>query len=332
MKRLALLLLFACMTATCAAAGNYSRREDVRHFVSEMAGRHGFSRRELTALFRQARFQPAIIRAMTVPAESTLRSWQDYRALFVNSQRIDEGVSFSARHAATLERAAHEFGLPADIVVAIIGIETVYGRNMGKYRVIDALATLAFDFPRRAGYFRGELESFLLFARDAGIDLLATRGSYAGAIGIPQFMPGSYRRFALDYDHDGQRDLSGSAADAIGSVANFLKEHGWETGAPAALPARVAGDAYRKLLDAGIKPQVRQAELGLFGVSGAESLPPDTLCALIELETPGQDSEYWIGLNNFYVITRYNRSSFYASAVLELARAIAQAAATVSPR
>ena len=198
--------------------------------------------------------------------------------------------------------------------------------------MIDALATLAFDFPRRAGYFRGELESFLLFARDAGIDLLATRGSYAGAIGIPQFMPGSYRRFALDYDHDGQRDLSGSAADAIGSVANFLKEHGWETGAPAALPARVAGDAYRKLLDAGIKPQVRQAELGLFGVSGAESLPPDTLCALIELETPGQDSEYWIGLNNFYVITRYNRSSFYASAVLELARAIAQAAATVSPR
>jgi len=226
--------------------------------------------------------------------------------------------------------------VPPEIIVAILGVETVYGRNMGGYRVFDALTTLAFDYPRRAEFFRGELENYLLYVRDAGVDALAIRGSYAGAIGIPQFMPGSYRRYALDYDGDGQRDLSASAADAIGSVANFLKEHGWDAGAPIAVPARIVGDTYRQLLDAGIKPVYRAVDLALFGVSGAESLSPETPCALIELETPGQPSEYRIALQNFYVLTRYNRSSFYASAVIELARAIAdaqaQSAAEAPPR
>ncbi|MBI2315849.1 MAG: lytic murein transglycosylase B [Betaproteobacteria bacterium] len=330
MKAVLVFVLVLGLPAASWARGTYSQRDEVRQFVAEMVERHGFKRRELNALFGRVRYQPAIIRAMTLPPEAPLRAWQNYRAMLVNPQRIEGGVRFSARHAEALARAAGEFGIPAEILVAILGIETVYGRNMGAYRVIDALATLAFDYPRRAEYFRGELENYLLHARDAGIDALAVRGSYAGAIGIPQFMPGSYRRFALDYDGDGQRDLSGSPTDAIGSVANFLKAHGWEAGAAIAVPARVAGEAYRLLLDAGIKPLYRLAELGFFAVSGAEALPGDSLCALIELETPGQASEYWIGLHNFYVLTRYNRSSFYAMAVLELAREIAQAQADQS--
>lgn len=327
----ALLLLMLVMPASLGAAGaataNYPQREDVRQFVNEMVEKHGFKRRVLNGLFSRARFQTTIIRAMTMPPESTPRAWQTYRGLFVDPLHVEGGVRFSARHAETLARAGREFGIPPEIVVAIIGIETVYGRNMGGYRVFDALTTLAFDYPRRAEYFRGELENYLLYVRDAGIDALAIRGSYAGAIGIPQFMPGSYRRYALDYDGDGRRDLSASAVDAIGSIANFLKEHGWDAAAPIAVPAHVVGDAHRQLLAAGIKPLYRRADLALFGVTGAESLPPETLCALIELETAGQDSEYWIALHNFYVLTRYNRSSFYASAVHELARAIAEAQA-----
>ncbi|MFH1604095.1 MAG: lytic murein transglycosylase, partial [Pseudomonadota bacterium] len=207
-------------------------------------------------------------------------------------------------------------------IVAIIGVETVYGRNMGNYRVIDALTTLAFDYPPRAEFFRGELENFLLYARDAGIDVLGLKGSYAGAIGIPQFMPGSYRRYAVDLDGDGRQDLSGSFADAIGSVANFLEAHGWESGQPVAFAARVEGRDYRKLVDAGIKPTFRCGDLANFGVKTDHQANADAPCALIELATPGERSEYLVGLGNFYVLTRYNRSSLYAGAVLELARAV----------
>ncbi len=317
------MLLFAAPDAG-AAKGNYAQRDDVRQFISEMAERHGFTRRALNRLFSRAQYQGAIVRAMTTPAEAPVKSWQAYRALFVNRERIEAGLRFRERHAGALARAEREFGVHADIVVAILGVETLYGRNMGTYRVMDALTTLAFDFPRRGEYFRSELEEFLLNAREAGVNALDVRGSYAGAIGIPQFMPGSFRRFALDYDGDGQRDLNQSAVDAIGSVANFLKAHGWEAGLPVAAPAQVSGESYRKLADAGIKPQYRVADLQAFGVGTAELLPQEAACALIELETPGQPPEYWVGLQNFYALTRYNRSSFYAVAVIELARALAQ--------
>lgn len=317
-----------------ANAGNYGKREEVRQFIAEMVERHGFVGRELRKLFGRARYQPAIIRAMTPPPGAPVKSWQAYRALFVSRDRIEAGARFRARYDAALARAAQEFGVSPETIVAILGIETVYGRNMGAYRVIDALATLAFDFPRRSEFFRSELESFLLHARESGIDVFAAQGSYAGAFGIPQFMPGSYRRFAIDYDGDGRRDLNSSPVDAIGSVANFLKAHGWEAGRPIAAPAQVSGEAFRKLIDAGIKPVYRIADLPAYGVtvgmaqvvSVAEALPPETGCALIELETPGQSPEYWVGLQNFYALTRYNRSSFYAIAVLELAREIARAA------
>lgn len=308
--------------------GNYAKRADVGEFIAQMVNRHGFVAGELHTLFSKARHRRAIIRAMSPPAEAAVRSWHAYRNLFVNRERIEAGAHYLKQHGAALSRAVQEFGVPAEIIVAILGVETVYGRNMGTHRVIDALATLAFDFPPRAEFFRGELEQFLLYARENGIDVLAARGSYAGAFGIPQFMPGSYRRYALDYDGDGRSDLNSSPADAIGSVANYLGAHGWGTGQPIAARAQVNGKAFRSLIDAGIRPVFRVADLPAYGVTvrgddRSVELPPDAGCALVELETPGRPSEYWVGLRNFYVLTRYNRSSFYAIAVLELARAIA---------
>ena len=311
---------------------SFAGRDDVRQFVDEMVVRHGFSKKELVEVFRRARRQTSVIRAMTPPADAPQRSWQSYRSIFVNPQRVEAGTRFWSRNEAALARAASEYGVPEEVITAIIGVETVYGRNLGTYRVIDALATLAFDFPRRAEFFRGELEHFLLYARDAGVDVLGVKGSYAGAIGIPQFMPGSYRRFGVDFDGDGRTDLAGSATDAIGSVANFLREHGWRRGEIALAPARVDGQRWRILADAGIKPLYRAEDLPAFGVSTTSELPPDMPCALVELETPGDASEFRIGLNNFYAVTRYNRSSFYAVSVLELAGELAAARRATLPR
>lgn len=311
--------------STASHAHPYSGRSDVAQFISDMVERHGFSRDELQVLFRKANHQPSVIKAITPPTEVQARSWQNYRATFVNASRIEAGQQFRVRHAAALARAVEEFGVPEEIIVAIIGVETVYGRNMGNYRVIDALVTLAFDYPRRADYFRTELENYLLFTREAGMDAFSIKGSYAGAIGIPQFMPGSYRRFAVDYDGSGKINLISSPVDAIGSVANFLKAHGWERGAGVAYPATAEGDAWRKITEAGIKPAHRLGDLPAFGVTAVDlpnGLAPDTLCTLVELETPGQAMEFHIGLGNFFTLTRYNRSSFYAMAVLDLARAL----------
>ena len=322
------LLAFAlspCLTPDADAAGRYAGRADVRQFIAEMVEKHGFAGNELRTLFSRARFQPSIITAITPPTEPRAKSWQAYRALFLTRERIEAGIAFREERREALARATELYGVPEEIIVAIIGVETVYGRNTGNYRVIDALSTLAFDYPPRAEFFRTELENYLLYARDAGIDTLALKGSYAGAIGIPQFMPGSYRRYAVDLDGDGKQDLSGSFADAIGSVANFLKAHGWETGQPVAYGAQVQGENYRKLVDAGIKPTYRYGDLASFGVSAAGAAEADAPCALIELTTPGEPSEYLVGLTNFYVLTRYNRSSMYAAAVLELAQAVKSA-------
>ena len=333
MRRSARLLLCASfafalsspIAVTAQAATQYAERRDVRQFIAEMVDKHGFVGKELRTLFSRARFQPAIITAISPPTEPRAKSWQAYRALFLTPQRIEAGVAFLEQQRDALARAAELYGVPEEIIVAIIGVETVYGRNTGDYRVIDALTTLAFDYPPRAEFFRAELEHYLLYARDAGIDTLALKGSYAGAIGIPQFMPGSYRRYAVDLDGDGKQDLSGSFADAIGSVANFLKAHGWETGQPVAYAAQVQGANYRKLIDAGIKPTNRCGDLAAFGISAAGEVRADAACALIELATPGEASEYRVALTNFYVLTRYNRSSLYAAAVLDLALAVKSA-------
>jgi len=307
--------------AAQAASKPYGKRADVHAFVREMVERHGFVERELAFLFSRARREPAILAAIAPPKDPKARSWPLYRARFVTESRIAEGAEFWRRNAEALERAAREHGVPEEIIVAIIGVETVYGRQMGSWRVIDALSTLAFDYPPRAEFFRGELEQYLLFAREQGVDVFSVKGSYAGAIGIPQFMPGSYRRYAVDFDGNGA-DLRASPADAVGSVANFLARHGWQRGERIQLPARVTGEAYRGLLEAGLEPSVRLADLKRYGVETRTDLALETPVALIELENAGAPAEYRLGLRNFFVLTRYNRSALYASAVYDLAQEI----------
>ncbi len=326
MKHAILSMLVCCwMIAICtgaiAATPSYIKRTDVRAFIDEMAQKHGFVRSELEQLFGKVKHQSAVMKAI-VPGAPGVRSWQAYRARFVNPARIQAGTAFWTRHQDALARAERDFGVPAEIIAAIIGVETVYGRNMGSFRVIDALVTLAFDYPKRAEFFREELEQFLLLTRDSGRDVFGLKGSYAGAIGIPQFMPGSYRRFAVDFDASGDADLAGSPVDAIGSVGNFLKSHGWQAGGATTAQVNVSGQGFRALLDAGLKPSTRAAELAAMGITTSIPLEPDTLCALIELETPAKPAEFLAGLHNFWVITRYNRSSFYAASVIELAAAL----------
>jgi len=313
-----------------AQASSYPSRKEVKQFVEEMTRKHGFSKRELNRVLGRAQFQPAIIRAMEQPPESALASWQAYRAIFIKPERIEAGAQFWNRNAGALKRAADEYGVREDVIIGIIGVETTFGKNIGTFRVIDALATLAFDYPKRSAYFRGELEHYLVFSREQKIDPLRVKGSYAGAIGIPQFMPGSYRRFAVDFDGDGQINLATSPADAIGSIGNFLKSHGWERGQPVALEAQVSGEGWRKLAGAGIVPATRFADLPEYGVKAAAELPGDTLCGLVELESPGQPSDIRVTLKNFFVLTRYNRSNLYAAAVLDLAAEVARARSAAS--
>jgi membrane-bound lytic murein transglycosylase B len=321
------LLVVAALAAPAHAAGErpYATRPDVRAFIDEMVERHGFVEGELARLFSRVRRLEQTLDSVQPPSVQRPRSWEDYRAMFVNERRISAGVAFWRANRAALERAQARFGVPAQYVVAIIGVETFYGRNTGRWRVIDALSTLAFDYPPRAPYFREELANFLLLARDEGIDVFSVRGSYAGAIGIPQFMPGSMRRFALDFDGSGAIDLQRSPADAIGSVANFLREHGWQPGGEVAFPVRLTGEAWRPYADGSIEakhPVQALLQAGVLPIGLPEALNAER-AALVELETPGQPSEYRIGLQNFYAITRYNRSSFYAAAVADLAAAIA---------
>src|SRR5262245_15291081 len=318
-----LILLHAALAS--AQQPGYDQRKEVKQFIAEMVKKHKFTSRQLTRVFAQAQYQPSIVRAMDQPPESALASWQAYRAIFLKPERVEAGAQFWTRHAEALKRASAEYGVPEDIIVGIIGVETIFGRNIGTYRVIDALTTLAFDYPKRSAYFRGELEHYLVFSRDQKIDPLRVKGSYAGAIGIPQFMPGSYRRFAVDFDGDGQINLATNPTDAIGSIGNFLKSHGWVRGEPVALGAQVSGDGWRKLAGAGIVPATRLSDLPEYGVKAAADLPGDTLCALVELESPGQPSDIRVTLKNFFVLTRYNRSNLYAAAVLDLAAEIARA-------
>jgi membrane-bound lytic murein transglycosylase B len=317
--------LALCHGPAWAAGSSYPSRKDVKEFVAEMAKKHGFSKRELNRVLGQAQYQPAIVRAMDQPPESALASWQAYRSIFIKPERIEAGVRFWDRNAGALKRAEAEYGVPEEVIVGIIGVETAFGKHVGTFRVIDALATLAFDYPKRGAYFRGELEHYLVFSRDQKIDPLRVKGSYAGAIGIPQFMPGSYRRFAVDFDGDGQINLATSPADAIGSIGNFLKAHGWVQGEPVALAAQVSGEGWRKIAGAGIVPATRCADLPDYGVKAAAALPADTLCALVELESLAQPSDVRVTLKNFFVLTRYNRSNLYAAAVLDLGAEIARA-------
>ncbi len=305
----------------------FSDSPEVREFIQDMHVQHGFDVAHLTRQFSAIRTNPVVLAAIRPAAVPELqRSWQRYRERFLNERRLTQGLRFWQENRAELIRAEAIYGVPQEIIVAIIGVETEYGRNTGKFGVLEALSTLAFDYPPRAPFFRKELEQFLLLARENGINPLDYKGSYAGAIGIPQFMPSSQRNYAVDFDGDDRIDLRRSTTDAIGSVARFLHMHGWQAQAPVAVPASVDGDP-SALIAAGIKPSQPLQELRNQGVTPLQDT--DSLAehpaALIDLVSPDQPTEYWIGFDNFYVITRYNRSSFYAMSVFMLAESLREA-------
>lgn len=327
-----LLLLGAGVTgAACAAlpAGSFARRPEVRVFIAEMHEQHGFAAKDLLHAFSRVKPIPAVIQAILPPRDPGVRSWQAYRARFVEPKRIALGLKFWRQHGAALAAARERTGVPEEIVLAIIGIETIFGHHVGNFGTLAALSTLAFDYPRtgaigdpqyaasRAALFRRELEQLLLLAREMRRDPLTYKGSYAGALGLPQFLPSSVRRYAVDGDQDGRIDLAGNPDDAIASVANFLKEHGWDKDGPVAVAASAEGEKFAALIDEGIVPRRTPNEMASFGVTSGDA--PDLPAALIDLVTPQQPVEYRLGYRNFYVLTRYNRSSFYAMAVFDLA-------------
>ena len=318
-------LLLACLTGLSHAAAkpqSFADNPATIEFAREMEQRHGFNADELLDKFAQTSSNAKVLQLIKPPASPQQRSWERYRPRFLNDRRIDGGVRFWQDNRTVLARARAMYGVPEEIIVAIIGVETEYGRNTGGFRVLEALATLAFDYPRRADFFRTELEQFLLLARENNMDPLSIKGSFAGAIGIPQFMPGSQRRYAVDFDGDQRVDLSGSFDDAVGSVGRFLEQHGWQAGQPIAVAARLQGEPARELIEAGIRPTLKVGELAAQGISSRAGNEDNV--ALIDLVSPGRETEYWLGYENFYVITRYNRSSFYAMSVFQLAEEIRQ--------
>ena len=317
----AVLLSLYLSSPPVTLAGSFADRADVQTFIEDMAAKHDFNIGELQNLFRQIRSQPKVIAKITRPAEKT-KPWRDYRKIFLDAERIHKGVDFWRIHQAALARAERVHGVPAEIIVAIIGVETRYGKITGKDQVLEALATLAFDYPKRAAFFRKELEHYLLLTREEGIDPLSLTESYAGAMGLAQFMPSSYRAYAVDFDGDSRRDLWQNPQDAIGSVANYLRAHHWRRGESITLPARVQGSGYRSLLSTKLqKPAHSVANMRSLGVTS--KVPTDDNKPAILLELKGDRGlEYWLGFDNFYTITRYNHSPLYAMAVYQLSQEI----------
>lgn len=318
----ALLTLFI---AAPALANSYADHPDALQVADELAA-EGLDRDRVLSLLASAQRQDRILEHIAKPAEKTL-TWADYKRLFVQPDRIEQGMAFWQQHHAVLNQVAAQYGVPEEIILAILGVETRYGRHKGTWRVLDALTTLGFDYPPRAPFFRGQLKELFRLEQKAGIDISTVQGSYAGAMGYPQFIPTSYIHYAVDQDGDGRIDLLDNPADAIGSIANYFKVHGWRPGLPLAARARVKGNAWRALVQELDKPRTTLGaarRAGAVSVSCKESrfcfkgLPDDTEVALIELQGE-YGSEYWLTTNNLYVITRYNHSYLYAMAATHLA-------------
>lgn len=293
--------------------------DNVDDFVNYMVSTHHFDRTELQSLFSKTIKSDRVIAAISKPAEAM--PWYKYQSLFIQPDRIDHGLLFWRKYESILQKAEDEYGVPARYIVAIIGVETRYGVNKGNDRVMDALYTLAFHYPKRSAFFINELEQFLLLAREQKINPLSLRGSYAGAMGMPQFIPSSYRNYAVDFDHDGKIDIWNNPADAIGSVANYFKEHGWKKGEDVVFPGKVTDKRYQNILTTDMKPEFPVEQLQDYGIYYDKKVSPGTFVDVISLEGKDGD-EIWLGLNNFYVITRYNHSPLYAMAVYQLAEAI----------
>jgi membrane-bound lytic murein transglycosylase B len=320
-RSLALIALLLCAAAGPAPAIDV-RRPEVKDFIGHMADTSSFKKRQLKKLLKAAQSQPAIIEAMDKPAEKA-KPWFEYRPIFVTEKRIREGTDFWIAHRQALDQASVRSGVAPEYLAAILGVETFYGRLTGSYRVLDALATLAFDYPARAKFFRDELEQFLLLTRDLNLDPLKVKGSYAGAMGAPQFMPSNYRRYAVDADADGHIDLWANWPDVCASVGNYLKEHGWNAGEPVLSEASVAAEKPTDLDGRKLALSETVGSLRTKGVSFDSSLAEDAPALLIAADEA--DGVHWrVGYNNFYVITRYNHSALYAMAVFELAAAVKQ--------
>jgi membrane-bound lytic murein transglycosylase B len=321
-------LLLLCLTLAAPASHAQSvldKFPDTRVLIDEMVKEHAFDKAALTALFAKVEFRPKIIETITRPAES--KPWYQYRPIFLTEKRIRNGVRFWAQNSELLARAEKEYGVPAHIIVAIVGVETFYGRHKGRYKVVEALSTLGFGYPKRSAFFRGQIKEFLLMAREERCDPLAFLGSYAGAMGMPQFIPSSFRHYAVDFDKDGRRDLWDNPADIIGSVANYFHQHHWKLGAPVTSRAKLADSKAERFIKDDVKPGVSLAILKREGVTPQTPLPEQEV-ALLALQSDEQSQEYWVTLHNFYVITRYNRSPLYAMAVHQLSEAILSSRAT----
>jgi membrane-bound lytic murein transglycosylase B len=323
------MLAVVCPAASSVHPG-YSQHPSAEAFIERMVSEHQFDHEALEELFGQVEFRQPIIDLMDRPAEK-VKPWKDYRLIFITHQRIAAGVDFWREHRSALERAQADYGVDPAVIVAIIGVETFYGRNKGSFRVIDALATLAFDYPKRSPFFTKELEQFLLLSREQKRDPLALTGSYAGAMGFGQFMPSSYRNYAVDYNGDTEVDIWNNPVDAIGSVANYFARHGWQPGQLPVVRAVAAPNYNAGLVNQLVPPTLALDELKAQGFTPVEAgLPPETKAIPIELEAES-GPEFWLGLQNFYTITRYNNSHRYAMAINELSQAIAGEMHSASP-
>lgn len=307
-------------------AERYLERESVRKYIRTVAEEHDLDRHHVAGLFARLTRQQSILDAIARPAERTL-SWLEYRPIFMTKKRIHAGRVFMNEHSELLQKAEEQFGVPAEIITAIIGVETFYGRITGSYGVLEALATLAFDYPRRSRFFTSEMTEFIVLSEQEGWATLNIKGSYAGAMGMPQFIASSYQRYAIDFDDDGKRDLFDSPADIIGSVANYLSEHGWVDGAPIAeqwTPKGGISKAMLKLVRESLSPAIERDTVKSLGFDSpmlAAGTKGDRPLSVMMMNAE-PEQELWIGYRNFYAITRYNHSRLYAMAVFQLGEAI----------
>ena len=315
------LLVVLSLLATPAAALDYLGKKDVQSFISQMVKKHKFRKTYLQTLFAEAKIHQSILDAIARPAEG--KPWHQYRPIFVTKKRTQGGINFWKENAEALDRAEQKYGVPKEIIVAIIGVETRYGKHAGRYPVFDALATLAFAYPPRAKFFKSELEQFLLMIREEKFEAKELLGSYAGAMGMPQFISSSFRRYAVDFDGDGKRDLWKSPTDAIGSVANYFRKHHWKPGQPVTHKVQVHGQRHQDLITKSLKPRHSQQELLDNGVVLPGNMTENLKGKLLSLKTT-ESPEYWVAWNNFYVITRYNHSALYSMAVHQLSQKIKQ--------
>lgn len=308
--------LFILILSSCT--GNIKNTESLQLFQNRMVATHHFDPKELSTLFDAVQVKEEIINRISKPAEGL--PWYKYRKIFLTEARIDEGVKFWQQNEKILSNVAHQYGVPSEIIVAILGVETSYGKHTGKHRVIDALATLAFEYPPRTKFFQDELENFLLLCREERINPLTPTGSYAGAMGVPQFMPSSYRAYATDFDQDQHRDIWQNTSDVIASVSHYFVKHGWQKNQPVAFVVQDKTSQNALNYDS-LKPNLRIAGLQSNLNEISRALPLDTKVKLLLLKQE-YDDELWMTLENFYVITRYNHSPLYAMAVYQLSQAI----------